>query len=114
MRLQIALLTVLSCAVPAAFAQSTASSSDDATMVAPPAPAQKRQPLDANHDGSISRDEAQSHPAIARNFDKIDTNHDGKIDPQEFQVWRQQMQSRRSQNGHGGANAEPQSASSGG
>ena len=108
----LAILILLSCAAPTAFAQATASSSDDATTVAPTQ--QQRQPLDANHDGYISRDEAQSRPAIARNFDKIDTNHDGKIDRQEFQSWRQQMQSRRSQNGQGGANGEPQSASSGG
>lgn len=117
MRLQaLAILIVLSCAAPAAFAQSTAASSSDATTTAP---AKQRQPLDANHDGVISREEAQSHPGLSRNFDKIDTNHDGQIDRQEFQAWRQQMQNRRSQKGQGQSSAEPQttspqSASSGG
>ncbi|SRR5579885_126432 len=110
MRLQpVVLLTLLSCAVPAAFAQST-SATDDATQTtsAPP----ERQPLDANHDGVITRDEAQARPGFARHFDEIDTNHDGKIDRAEFRAWHQQMKSRREQKQ--GQSAAPAENSSGG
>jgi Ca2+-binding EF-hand superfamily protein len=56
-----------------------------------------RQPLDANHDGVISQDEAQSRPGLARHFDQIDTNHDGQIDRSELRAWRDQMKSRRAE-----------------
>jgi hypothetical protein len=91
MRLQpVVLLTLLSCAVPAAFAQSAA----DATSSAP---ARERQPLDANHDGVITREEAQARPGIAKHFDQIDTNHDGQIDRNEFRAFHDRMKGRREQ-----------------
>ena len=96
MRLQsLVLLTLLSCAAPAALAQSAPAT--DASQTTAAAPAQERQPLDANHDGVITRDEAQSHPGVAKHFDQIDTNHDGKIDRDEFRAFHEKMQSRRAQ-----------------
>jgi|GEM_PF-1666965 hypothetical protein len=110
MRIQpLVLLTVLSCAVPAAFAQSTPATGS--TETTPAAPAGQRQPLDANHDGVITREEAQARPGFARHFDEIDTNHDGKIDRAEFRAWHQQMKSRREQKQ--GQSATPAEGSSG-
>lgn len=34
---------------------------------------------DANHDGQLSRIEAERLPDVARNFDRVDSNHDGSI-----------------------------------
>jgi Ca2+-binding EF-hand superfamily protein len=65
-----------------------------------------RQPLDANHDGVISKDEAQSRPGLARHFDQIDTNRDGQIDRSELRAWRDQMKSRREQRQQSAAAAE--------
>ena len=97
MRLQpLALSTLIICAAPAAFAQSTAAPAD-ATQTTTAAPAQERQPLDANHDGVITREEAQSHPGVAKHFDQLDTNHDGKIDRSEFRSAQDRMKSRREQ-----------------
>ena len=45
--------------------------------------------LDANKDGSISRDEAKSAPRLAENFDAIDTNKDGTLTRDEMSAWRQ-------------------------
>ena len=96
MRLQpLVLLTLLSCAAPAALAQSAPAA--DATQTTAASPAQERQPLDANHDGVITREEAQSHPGVAKHFDQLDTNHDGKIDRSEFRSAQDRMKSRREQ-----------------
>jgi hypothetical protein len=95
MRLQpLVLLPLLSCAAPAVFAQS-APATDDAPQTTPAQPAQERQPLDANHDGVITRDEAQARPGVAKHFDQLDANHDGKIDRSEFQAAHDRMKSRR-------------------
>jgi len=40
--------------------------------------------LDLNHDGKLSRDEAQAHPTVAANFASADTNGDGVISKDEF------------------------------
>lgn len=111
MRLQpLVLLTLLSCAAPAAFAQSAAAP-DDATQTMPATtPAQERQPLDADHDGIITREEAKARPGIAKHFDQLDTNHDGKIDRSEFQSAQDRMKSRREQKQ--AQQAEPAEASS--
>lgn len=46
--------------------------------------------LDANRDGMLSRDEAQSHAHLAQNFDAIDSNHDGQLSRDELMSWHQQ------------------------
>ncbi|MGH8211976.1 MAG: hypothetical protein ACREPP_01955 [Rhodanobacteraceae bacterium] len=97
MRLQpFVLLTLLSCATPAAFAQS-GPATDDATQTTPAEPTRERQPLDANHDGVITREEAQARPGIAKHFDQIDTNHDGGIDRAELRAIQNRMKSHREQ-----------------
>ncbi|HEY3521181.1 MAG TPA: hypothetical protein VGK80_09085 [Rhodanobacteraceae bacterium] len=101
------LLTLLSCAIPAAFAQSAA---DDATQTTPAEPAHERGPLDANHDGIITREEAQAHPGVAKHFDQIDANHDGKIDRSELRTAQDRMKQRRGQKQ--GRQAAPAEASS--
>ncbi len=88
-------LAMLSCAVPVALAQTVPA--PNSTSAAPAAPERQRQPLDANHDGVITREEAQARPGFAKRFDEIDTNHDGKIDRAEFRAFREQMKSRREQ-----------------
>lgn len=40
--------------------------------------------LDADGDGVVSQQEAQSVPALANNFEQIDTNNSGGIDESEF------------------------------
>ncbi|MGE3348709.1 MAG: hypothetical protein AB7I35_14885 [Ramlibacter sp.] len=41
--------------------------------------------LDANHDNTISRAEAQKAPGVARHFDQADTNKDGNLSASEFE-----------------------------
>jgi hypothetical protein len=40
--------------------------------------------LDMNHDGKLTKDEAQAHPTVAANFASADTNADGVISKEEF------------------------------
>jgi hypothetical protein len=40
--------------------------------------------LDTNHDGKLSRDEAQAHPTVQANFGNADANGDGVITKEEF------------------------------
>ena len=60
-----------------------------------PAPSGARAPgkgfkaLDANHDKTISREEAGSRPRLAKNFDAIDTNKDGQLSRGELKAYRQ-------------------------
>lgn len=42
--------------------------------------------LDANGDGSISRDEAAAMPEFAERFDRLDANGDGVLDPSDRQA----------------------------
>jgi hypothetical protein len=53
----------------------------------PPPPA--RQKVDANGDGVVTREEAQSHPRLAANFDAADTSKDGQLDAAEIDAMRQ-------------------------
>jgi hypothetical protein len=39
---------------------------------------------DTNHDGKLSREEAQAIPSVAQHFDQIDANHDGFISREEY------------------------------
>ncbi|MEO6968453.1 MAG: hypothetical protein ABI132_08420 [Rhodanobacteraceae bacterium] len=85
-------------AAPAAFAQ-TSPPPDQGNASAPDASAPVRHhesvwALDANHDGMLSRDEAQGRPGLAKRFDQIDSNHDGAIDRNEWRAWHQQMKAR--------------------
>lgn len=43
--------------------------------------------LDRNHDGYISRDEAQANPTLAREFDALDTHHAGRLSKAQLQGW---------------------------
>ena len=40
--------------------------------------------LDTNHDGKLTRDEAQAHPTVSANFASADANGDGVITKEEF------------------------------
>ena len=57
---------------------------------APPA-GKGRPPADANKDGFVTRDEAQSHPKLLAQFDAADTNKDGKLDAAEMDAHRAAM-----------------------
>ena len=59
---------------------------------ADPAPQPLRQPVDANADGVVTREEAQSYPRLAAQFDAADTNKDGQLDAAERQALRQSHQ----------------------
>ncbi len=43
--------------------------------------------LDKNHDGKLSRLEAQADPELYMEFDELDVNHDGYLSMNEFQAW---------------------------
>src|SRR5512134_2558398 len=47
--------------------------------------------LDADHDGSITKDEAEKNgsPVLQANFDKFDANNDGKLSLQEVTAFVQ-------------------------
>lgn len=40
--------------------------------------------LDLNHDGVVSKDEADQAPCLSRDFDDLDTNHDGVLSRDEL------------------------------
>jgi len=56
---------------------------------------------DADHDGSLSRDEAgKGSPGIAKNFEAIDANKDGKASKEEIKTYHQaKMQKMREKKG---------------
>ena len=63
---------------------------------------------DTNHDGMLSRDEAQAMPFVAKHFDAFDTNHDGYITREEMRAVRERMRAARTQrSGSQGSNAPP-------
>jgi hypothetical protein len=49
--------------------------------------------LDANHDGTISKEEAQADASLAKSWDKADANSDGKIEESEFARFEEEHQS---------------------
>jgi len=57
-----------------------------------PPPGKGGYPMDANKDGFVSREEAQSHPMLSAQFDAADTNKDGKLDRAEMDAHREAMQ----------------------
>lgn len=86
----ILLLGILSTLVGSALAADT-----------PAQPAPKRpdaghyfEKLDADHNGSISREEAKGHARLEKDFDTLDANHDGQITQEEF---RAQMKAKHEQ-----------------
>jgi hypothetical protein len=52
---------------------------------------------DTDHDGRLSRSEAQAMPFVSRHFDEIDANHDGYITRDELRAARDRMQAMRAQ-----------------
>lgn len=51
---------------------------------------------DANHDGLISRDEAQQGmPRIAQHFDDVDTDHDGQLSREELAAYLKSLRASR-------------------
>jgi Ca2+-binding EF-hand superfamily protein len=56
-----------------------------------PPPGPGRYSMDADKDGFVTREEAQSHPMLSAQFDAADTNKDGKLDRAEMDAHRQAM-----------------------
>lgn len=52
-----------------------------------------RYPMDANKDGFVTRDEAQSYPMLSAQFEAADANKDGKLDTAEMDAHRALMRS---------------------
>lgn len=99
MRITHAFLLLLLCASPAAFAQD-APPPDESAVPSSTQPMRQHEPiwtLDVNHDGMISRAEAQPRRGLSRRFDEIDTNHDGQLDRNELRAWHQQMKARKAE-----------------
>jgi hypothetical protein len=93
MKLPIALLvTTLLCS--AAFAQQGpqhSAATPDAAVQRPATPPQAPpdvgaifDKLDTDHDGKLTREEAQAHPTVLAHFDDADANHDGVVTKEEF------------------------------
>jgi Ca2+-binding EF-hand superfamily protein len=57
----------------------------------PYGPKHGRGAVDANSDGIVTREEAQSHPRLSADFDTADTNKDGQLDAAEMNAHRQRM-----------------------
>jgi hypothetical protein len=55
----------------------------------PPGPG--RYPMDANKDGVVTREEAQSYPMLSAQFDAADANKDGALDRAEMDAHREAM-----------------------
>jgi hypothetical protein len=56
-----------------------------------PPPGPGRSPMDADQDGFVTREEAQSHPMLSAQFDAADTNKDGRLDAAEMDAHRAVM-----------------------
>jgi len=50
---------------------------------------------DTNHDGRLTRTEAQALPFVAKHFDMIDADRDGYVTPAEMRVARERFQAER-------------------
>jgi hypothetical protein len=95
-RASLSALLILSaaCAMPLAFAQETPPTSEtgaqptQTTDAATPAPAKKSwSDLDADKNGSLSKDEASNIPSLQAVFDKADSNADGALTGEEYKTW---------------------------
>ena len=58
-----------------------------------PPPGPGRSPMDANKDGFVTREEAQSYPMLSAQFDAADTSQDGQLDAAEMDAHRSVMHS---------------------
>jgi cell division septation protein DedD len=114
----ILLIALIALSLPA-FAQDTSAPyprTADATSSPTPPQGQRARvrfvDADTDHDGRLSRSEAQAMPMVARHFDQIDANGDGYITRDELKAARGRMQANRIQrrpaNGQGGQAAPPQ------
>jgi Ca2+-binding EF-hand superfamily protein len=112
------LIPLFALSVPA-FAQNT-----PATSTSTPAPTPRHYGVarerfmeaDTNHDGMISREEAQAMPFVAKHFDEFDTNHDGYITREEMRAGRERMlaaRGQRSGNQRGNTPSSPNAADDG-
>jgi Ca2+-binding EF-hand superfamily protein len=50
-----------------------------------------RHQVDANSDGIVTREEAQSYPRLSADFDTADANKDGQLDAAEMNAHREKM-----------------------
>jgi len=68
--------------------QSPTQSANDTMAADPPGAGKAEAPLfkqlDVNHDGYVTKDEAQRSADITARFSQLDANHDGKISVDEF------------------------------
>ena len=105
------LLIALIALSPAAFAQDTPVSPTSTSDPAPRYDGGARERFiqaDTNHDGMLSREEAQAMPFVARHFDALDTNHDGYITREEMRAGRERIRAARAQrSGSQGSDATP-------
>ena len=62
---------------------------------------------DTDHDGRLSRSEAQAMPFVARRFDVIDTDRDGYVTRTELRAARERIQAARARRGVNGQNSNP-------
>ena len=106
------LVPLLLLALPA-FAQTNTAApapggSDGSASTQGPAPHQKFENADSDHDGRLSRSEAQAMPFVAKHFDAVDTNHDGYISRDELRAAREQMRAMRAQRSGGQSGSSTQ------
>jgi len=94
-----------------AFAQNAPPASpQDRGYDASPAPAGEPRRLrfadaDTDHDGRLSRTEAQAAPYVARHFDAIDADHDGYVTRAELRAARGRFQAAHVRRGGNGQNS---------
>jgi len=62
---------------------------------------------DTDHDGRLSRAEAQAMPFVARHFDAIDTDHDGYVTRTEMRAEHARIQAARARRGGNPRNGNP-------
>jgi len=62
---------------------------------------------DTDHDGRLSRAEAQAMPFVAKHFDAIDTDRDGYITRAELRAARERFQAARARRGGNIQNSDP-------
>ncbi|HEY2344796.1 MAG TPA: EF-hand domain-containing protein [Xanthomonadaceae bacterium] len=112
----ILLVPLLLLALPAMAQTDTApapAGSDGGTSVPKRTPRERFEQADTDHDGRLSRNEAQAMPFVAKQFDAIDANHDGYVTLDEMRAaWAQKRAMRAQRSGGQGqpGNSAPQPA----